>query len=50
MRSEIVAALSSAGYDGFYDVELIGEEIESIEYADLLDHAKLMFKQLVGGD
>lgn len=47
---EIVAALSSAGYDGYYDVELIGEEIESIEYPDLLEHAKQMFTQLLGGD
>jgi sugar phosphate isomerase/epimerase len=45
---EIVAALVSAGYDGYYDVELIGEEIEAADYRALLDHAKRSFAELVG--
>ncbi|HVC96715.1 MAG TPA: sugar phosphate isomerase/epimerase family protein [Pirellulales bacterium] len=45
---EIVAALSSAGYDGFYDVELMGEDIESSDYVDLLEHSKQVFAQLLG--
>ncbi len=45
---EIVAALKSAGYDGYYDVELLGEEIESGDYAELLSHAKQAFAELVG--
>jgi sugar phosphate isomerase/epimerase len=45
---EIVAALKSAGYDGFYDVELLGEEIETRDYAELLAHAKGAFEELVG--
>ncbi len=32
----LVGALERAGYDGYYDVELIGEEIESCDYAALL--------------
>jgi len=45
---EIVTALKSAGYDGYYDVELLGEELEPSEYHALLDHAKNAFAQLVG--
>jgi sugar phosphate isomerase/epimerase len=45
---EIVAALKSAGYDGYYDVELLGEEIEADDYRSLLEHAKDSFARLVG--
>jgi sugar phosphate isomerase/epimerase len=45
---EIIAALKSAGYDGYYDVELLGEELETTEYRSLLDHAKKAFTELVG--
>ena len=45
---EIVAALKAAGYDGYYDVELLGEEIEPADYQSLLEHAKTAFAQLVG--
>jgi sugar phosphate isomerase/epimerase len=46
---EIVGALGAAGYDGFYDVELLGEEIETIDYTALLEHAKQAYNDLVGG-
>ncbi len=46
---EIVAALKTAGYDGYYDVELLGEEIESCDYHALLEHAKQAFAELVEG-
>ena len=42
-----MAALKAAGYDGYYDVELLGEEIETIDYHSLLEHAKAAFAQLV---
>ncbi len=45
--AEIVAALKQAGYDGYYDVELLGEEIEPANYQGLLDHAKEAFRRLV---
>lgn len=45
---QIVAALKTAGYDGFYDVELLGEEIETIDYNALLEHAKQAYEQLLG--
>jgi sugar phosphate isomerase/epimerase len=44
---EIVAALQAAGYDGYYDVELLGEELESADYHALLEHAKQAFGELV---
>jgi sugar phosphate isomerase/epimerase len=44
----IVAALIGAGYDGFYDVELIGEDIEAADYRDLLEQSKRAFAQLIG--
>jgi sugar phosphate isomerase/epimerase len=47
--AEIVAALKRAGYDGYYDVELLGEEIEAADYQGLLDHAKEAFRALVAG-
>jgi sugar phosphate isomerase/epimerase len=46
---EIVAALKSAGYDGYYDVELIGEEFEPAHYESLLEHAKEAFATLMAG-
>ncbi len=45
---EIVAALKAAGYDGYYDVELLGEAIETSDYESLLEHAKQAFEELVG--
>jgi len=44
---EIVAALRSGGYDGFYEVELLGEDVEAADYDDLLRHAKVAFTELV---
>ncbi len=44
----IVEALSSAGYDGYYDVELHGEETEYIDYQSLLEHSKTAFEVLMG--
>jgi len=45
---EIVAALKTAGYNGYYDVELLGEEVETLDYQSLLQHAKKAFAELVG--
>jgi sugar phosphate isomerase/epimerase len=45
---EIIAALKAGGYDGYYDVELLGEEVEAHDYRSLLEHAKQAFRALVG--
>lgn len=47
--AKIIAELKSAGYDGYYDVELLGEEIENCDYDSLLEHAKEAFAELVMG-
>jgi sugar phosphate isomerase/epimerase len=44
---EIIAALGAAGYDGYYDIELMGEEIEASNYKDLLQASKQAYQQLV---
>ncbi len=36
---EIVACLQAHGYDGFYEVELLGQQVEQFEYADLIRDA-----------
>jgi sugar phosphate isomerase/epimerase len=46
---EIASALHAAGYNGYYDVELIGEEFEPADYPSLLTHAKQAFGRLVEG-
>lgn len=45
---EIVTALKAGGYDGYYDVELLGREIETADYHSLLRHARDAFRTLVG--
>ncbi len=44
----IVSALAQGGYQGFYEVELIGEDIEAADYCDLLAQSKRAFGELVG--
>jgi sugar phosphate isomerase/epimerase len=44
---EIVRALLAGGYDGFFDVELLGEEIETVQYDALLQHAKEAYARLL---
>jgi sugar phosphate isomerase/epimerase len=44
---EIIATLRQCGYDGYFDVELMGEEIESSRYDVLLDSTKTAFANLV---
>lgn len=45
----MVKALRQAGYDGYYDVELIGEEIESCDYHKLLEQSKRAYERLMAG-
>lgn len=43
---QIISNLLDAGYDGYFDVELIGPEIEATDYQQLLDHTKKAFREL----
>jgi hypothetical protein len=42
-----VGALNRAGYQGYYDIELIGEAVESRDYLELLDRSKRAFEGLI---
>lgn len=44
---DIVAALLSGGYHGDFDVELLGEEVETADYGELIAHSKATFERLL---
>ncbi len=44
---QIVCELRKAGYDGFFDIELLGEDIEEVHYHAILEHAKDAFAKLM---
>ncbi|HMC10830.1 MAG TPA: sugar phosphate isomerase/epimerase family protein [Pirellulaceae bacterium] len=46
---EIVHSLAAAGYEGFYEVELMGEEIETADYRDVLARSVRTFQEWMGG-
>lgn len=43
---EIIGTLVDAGYDGFFDVELIGESVEQIDYPTLLRSSREFLQQI----
>ena len=43
----IIRALKQGGYDGYYDVELVGEEIETSCYWEIIERSKRVYEQLV---
>lgn len=45
--ASIIEALQQAGYDGHYDVELMGESVECFDYGQLLERSKCAFNKLV---
>ena len=44
---ELCMGLKNNGYDGWFEVELMGEEIESQDYCDLIRHAKREFEEIL---
>jgi sugar phosphate isomerase/epimerase len=46
--NRFVGTLLSCGYDGFFEVELSGEDVEAEDYHDLLAHSRQAFEDLVG--
>jgi len=42
----MISSLVRGGYDGYFDVKLMGEEIEAADYAELIAHSKATFEQL----
>jgi sugar phosphate isomerase/epimerase len=45
---EIIAAFEQAGYDGSYEIELLGEEIETADYDELLKQSLQVFGDMMG--
>ncbi len=46
---EIIQALETYGYCGYYDVELFGEDLEIADYRSLLKHAREAYERLIAG-
>ena len=45
---ELIDSLRASGYDGFLEVELLGEEFESMDYQDVLRASQRYFDTLCG--
>jgi len=45
--AEIVRNLQEAGYDGFYEIEILGEAVESREYAHVIDESLQALQEMV---
>jgi sugar phosphate isomerase/epimerase len=45
---EIVSALTAAGYEGFFEIELMGEEIEAVDYREILARSSRTFSEWIG--
>jgi len=46
--NDIVSALNQGGYEGAFEVELMGEEVEAANYGDLISRSKQACEQLIG--
>jgi sugar phosphate isomerase/epimerase len=44
---DVIRTLEEAGYKGFYDIELIGEEFERADYHQLVCQSKAAFERLL---
>ena len=45
---DLIAALVAGGFQGFFDVELMGEDVEDVDYGRILHHAKMALTELIG--
>lgn len=46
---DMIELLEHGGYNGYYDVELLGEEIETADYTELVCHSRDAWKRLTHG-
>jgi sugar phosphate isomerase/epimerase len=46
---EIVHRLAAEGYDGFFEVELMGEEIEAADYCEVIERSLRTFQEWTAG-
>lgn len=44
---KIIATLKQAGYQGYYDIELMGEDLDNSDYRDLILQSKQTFESLI---
>ncbi len=44
---KVVCSLTEAGYDGFFEIKLMGQEIETADYCELLHTSRQTMTQLV---
>jgi sugar phosphate isomerase/epimerase len=47
-NQQIFDCLMTSGYTGPLEVELIGEDVENVEYDAVLDHARIFFDRMTG--
>lgn len=47
--AEVVSALRGAGYNGFFEIDLMGEEIEAADYGETLQKSKTFCAGMLGG-
>lgn len=45
--TDIVRTMESHGYQGYYEIELLGEEIEHMDYGCVLDNARTAFESML---
>ncbi len=45
--TEVVQTMEANGYGGYYEVELLGEEIEHLDYCSVLDNARAAFATML---
>lgn len=45
--TQLVTAFDAAGYQGFYEVELLGEEIEAADYIDVLRRSRQAYNDIL---
>jgi sugar phosphate isomerase/epimerase len=45
--AQILTAFHQAGYDGDYDIELIGPDLEQTDYTSLLEHSRSAYEDLM---
>lgn len=48
-QREIIHALLAGGYQGDFDVKLLGEDLEPVDYDELIDHSKRAIESLIAG-
>jgi sugar phosphate isomerase/epimerase len=45
---ELIATLTAGGFQGFFDIELTGEDVEGLEYDEILRQSRTALTELIG--